>query len=77
MTFKDSMSTTTKSTKYINFKSLEEAHAAAPEGTRFIHRMTVIDDCGTGGFYGFYATPEQEGEYNEGMARMAEWVERH
>jgi len=32
----------------------------------------VMDDSGTGGFCGFYATAEQEAEHNEGMARMAE-----
>jgi len=59
--------------KTTQIKSLEALKAAAPEGTRFIHTASVMDDTGTGGFCGFYATPEQEEEYNDGMARMAEW----
>jgi hypothetical protein len=58
--------------KTTQIKSLEALKAAAPEGTRFIHTASVMDDTGTGGFCGFYATPEQEREYNDGMARMAE-----
>jgi len=56
----------------IKAKSLEAAKANAPEGTRFVHTASVMDDCGTGGFCGYYFTPEQEREYNDGMARMAE-----
>ena len=56
----------------IKAKSLEAIKANAPEGTRFIHTASVMDDSGTGGFCGFYATAEQEREYNDGMARMAE-----
>jgi hypothetical protein len=59
-------------TQIKNAKSLETLKANAPEGTRFIHTASVMDDSGTGGFFGFYATPEQEQEYNDGMARMAE-----
>ena len=51
-------------------KSLETLKA--PEGTKFIHTSSVLDDTGTGGFRGFYATPSQEREYNDGMARLAE-----
>ena len=58
--------------KYIKVKSIEAAKANTPEGTRFIHTASVMDDCGTGGFCGFYATPSEEREYNDGMARMAE-----
>lgn len=59
-------------TQTIKAKSLESLKANAPEGTRFIHTASVMDDSGTGGFCGFYATPDQEREYNDGMARMAE-----
>jgi hypothetical protein len=59
-------------TQMKNAKSLETLKANAPEGTRFIHTASVMDDNGTGGFCGFYATAEQEQEYNDGMARMAE-----
>lgn len=59
-------------TQTIKAKSLEALKANAPEGTRFIHTASVMDDSGTGGFCGFYATPDQEREYNDGMARMAE-----
>ncbi|NBW22403.1 MAG: hypothetical protein EBR82_82080 [Caulobacteraceae bacterium] len=59
-------------TKYIKVASLEIARANAPVGTKFIHTASVLDDSGTGGFCGFYATAEQEAEYNEGMARIAE-----
>ena len=59
-------------TQTIKAKSLEALKANAPKGTRFIHTASVMDDSGTGGFCGFYATPEQEREYNDGMARMAE-----
>jgi hypothetical protein len=59
-------------TKFIQVRDLNEAKRNAPEGTRFIHTASVMDDSGTGGFCGFYATPEQEQEYNDGMARMAE-----
>jgi hypothetical protein len=59
-------------TESIKVKNLEAAKANAPEGTRFIHTMSILDDSGTGGFCGFYATPEQERDYNDGMARMAE-----
>jgi hypothetical protein len=58
--------------KTTQIKSLEALKAAAPEGTRFIHTASVMDDSGTGQFCGFYATPEQEREYNDGMALMAE-----
>jgi hypothetical protein len=58
--------------KYIKAKSLKEARVNAPEGTKFVHTHSIMDDGGTGGICGFYATPEQEREYNEGMARMAE-----
>jgi hypothetical protein len=58
--------------KLIQSKSLEAAKANAPEGTRFVRTFTVMDDTGTGGFCGYYFTPEQEREYNDGMARMAE-----
>jgi hypothetical protein len=59
-------------TQMKNSNSLEALKANAPEGTRFIRTASVMDDSGTGGFCGFYATPEQEQEYNDGMARMAE-----
>lgn len=59
-------------TQTIKAKSLEALKANAPEGTRFIHTASVMDDSATGGFCGFYATPDQEREYNDGMARMAE-----
>ena len=59
-------------TQTIKAKSLEALKANAPEGTRFIHTASVMDDSGTGGFCGFYATPDQEREYNDAMARMAE-----
>jgi hypothetical protein len=56
----------------IQSKNLEAAKANAPIGTRYIHAFSVMDDSGTGGFFGYYFTPEQEREYNEGHARMAE-----
>ena len=59
-------------TQMIKVKSLEALKANAPEGTKFIHTASVMDDSGTGKFCGFYATPAQEQEYNDGMARMAE-----
>jgi len=59
-------------TQMKNANSLEALKSNAPEGTRFIHTASVMDDSSTGGFCGFYATPEQEREYNDGMARMAE-----
>jgi hypothetical protein len=59
-------------TEMKNANNLEAIKANAPEGTRFIHTASVLDDSGTGQFCGFYATPEQERSYNEGMARMAE-----
>lgn len=59
-------------TKSIQVQSIEAAKANAPKGTKFIHTASVMDDSGTGGFCGFYATAEQEKEYNDGMARMAE-----
>lgn len=64
--------TNMNATKSIKAQSIEAAKANAPKGTKFIHTASIMDDSGTGGFYGFYATPEQEREYNDGMARMSE-----
>ena len=59
-------------TSIIKVESVKTGEDNAPEGTRFIHTFSVMDAWGTGGIFGFYATPEQEREYNDGMARMAE-----
>ena len=58
--------------KMIKAKSLEEAKAGAPDGTSFILTHTILDDSGTGGFCGFYATPKEKAEYEDGMAKLAE-----
>lgn len=58
--------------KSVRAKSKSEANQNAPEGMVFVHTHSVMDDCGTGGICGFYATPAQKKEYEEGMARMAE-----
>ena len=59
-------------TNIIKVESVDIAKAKAPKGTRFIHTHSVMDAWGTGGTFGFYATAEEEREYNDGMARMAE-----
>ena len=58
--------------KIIQVKNVETAKANAPQGTRFIHTMSIMDDSAAGGFWGFYATPSEEREYNDGMASLAE-----
>lgn len=57
----------------IKVSSIKAANLAAPAGTKFIQTHSIMDDSGTGGICGFYATPQQEREYNDGMARLAEW----
>ena len=34
---------------------------------------SVLDDSGTGGNFGTWMTPAERAEYNDGMARLAEW----
>lgn len=54
--------------KYIN-----EPHTDESGPSRAVHISSVIDDTGTGGRTFIMLTPKEEEDYNDGMARMAEW----
>jgi hypothetical protein len=54
------------------FPSLEAAKLAAPLGTHFVHRATVCDDSGTGGFVGCFMTDAEEAQFNREYAEAME-----